>query len=175
MLLDLSDDESTLVKVMAWCHQATSHYLNQCWPRSVSSYGVTKLQWVKHRLWVIQENYVNVVSADDLAPKETRPPTVMKVHALFWFIHVMSSLMAVHCNSLCPSDAIWWHKSVAILAQVMAHCLMTPSHYLSQCWVINKGHWHWSEGIFKIRLKIACLEFNSNLPGANEFIVFWCW
>ena len=22
---------STLVQVMAWCHQATSHYLNQCW------------------------------------------------------------------------------------------------------------------------------------------------
>ena len=23
---------STLVQVMAWCHQATSNYLNQCWP-----------------------------------------------------------------------------------------------------------------------------------------------
>ena len=27
MSLDLSDDKSTLVQVMAWCHQATSHYL----------------------------------------------------------------------------------------------------------------------------------------------------
>ena len=43
---DLSD-KSTLVQVMAWCHQATSHYLNQCWPRSLSPYGVTKPQWVK--------------------------------------------------------------------------------------------------------------------------------
>ena len=32
--LDLTDDKSTLVQVMAWCHHATSHYLNQCWPRS---------------------------------------------------------------------------------------------------------------------------------------------
>ena len=24
---------------MAWYHQATSHYLNQCWPRSMSPYG----------------------------------------------------------------------------------------------------------------------------------------
>ena len=39
--LDLTDDKSTLVQVMAWCHQATSHYLSQCWPRSVSPYGVT--------------------------------------------------------------------------------------------------------------------------------------
>ena len=36
MSLDFTDDQSTLVHVMAWCHQATSHYLIQCWPRSVA-------------------------------------------------------------------------------------------------------------------------------------------
>ena len=40
------DDKSTLVQVMAWCHQATSHYLSQCWPRSVLPYGITGPQWV---------------------------------------------------------------------------------------------------------------------------------
>ena len=25
----------TLAQIMAWCRQATSHYLNQCWPRSL--------------------------------------------------------------------------------------------------------------------------------------------
>ena len=44
---DLTDDKSTLVQVMAWCHQATSHYLSQCWPRSMSPYGVVRPQWVK--------------------------------------------------------------------------------------------------------------------------------
>ena len=29
------DIMSTLVQVMAWCRQATSHYLNQCWPSSM--------------------------------------------------------------------------------------------------------------------------------------------
>ena len=42
---DLTDDKSTLVQVMA-SGQATSHYLSQCWPRSMSPYGVTRLQWV---------------------------------------------------------------------------------------------------------------------------------
>ena len=28
-------------------YQATSHYLNQCWPRSMSPYGATRPQWVK--------------------------------------------------------------------------------------------------------------------------------
>ena len=44
MSLDFTDDQSTLVQVMAWCRQATSHYLSQCWPRSMSPYGVTKPQ-----------------------------------------------------------------------------------------------------------------------------------
>ena len=44
---DLTDDKSTLVQVMAWCHQATSHYLSQCWPSYMSPYGVTRPQWVK--------------------------------------------------------------------------------------------------------------------------------
>ena len=46
---DLTDDKSTLVQVMAWCRQATSHYLSQCWPSSMSPYGVTRPQWVKDR------------------------------------------------------------------------------------------------------------------------------
>ena len=46
MPLDLTDDESTLIQVMAWCHQATSHYLSQCWPRSMSPNGITRPQWV---------------------------------------------------------------------------------------------------------------------------------
>ena len=50
MSLDFTDDQSTLVQVMAWCRQATSHYLSQCWPRSLSPYGITRPQWVNW-LW----------------------------------------------------------------------------------------------------------------------------
>ena len=46
MSLDFIDDQSKLVQVMAWCHQATSHYLSQCWPRSLMPYDVTRPQWV---------------------------------------------------------------------------------------------------------------------------------
>ena len=46
MSLNFTDDQSTLVQVMAWCRQATSHYLSQCWPRSMSPYGVTRPQCV---------------------------------------------------------------------------------------------------------------------------------
>ena len=46
MPLDVTDGKSTLVQVMAWCRKATSHYLNQCWPRYLSPCGITKPQWV---------------------------------------------------------------------------------------------------------------------------------
>ena len=39
-------------------------------------------------------------------------------------------------NSLWPSDTIWPHRSWSTLAQVMACCLMAPSYYLNQCWLI---------------------------------------
>ena len=35
---------SYLVHVMAWFRQATSQYLNQCWPRSISPHGVTRFE-----------------------------------------------------------------------------------------------------------------------------------
>ena len=47
MPLDFTSDKSTLVQVMAWCRHAASYYLSQCWPRSLSPYGVTGPQWVK--------------------------------------------------------------------------------------------------------------------------------
>ena len=37
---DRIEYESTWVQVMDWWRQATSPYLNQCWPRSRSPYGV---------------------------------------------------------------------------------------------------------------------------------------
>ena len=40
--LDLTVDKSTLVQVIAWCYQVTSHYLSPCWLRSMLLYHYTK-------------------------------------------------------------------------------------------------------------------------------------
>ena len=40
------DHRPTLVQVIAWCYQATYHYLSQCWSRMMSPFGVTKPQIV---------------------------------------------------------------------------------------------------------------------------------
>ena len=42
------NDKSTMVQVTAWCHQATSHYLSQCWPsfcHHMVSLGHNELKW----------------------------------------------------------------------------------------------------------------------------------
>ena len=59
MSLNLTDDKSTLVQVMAWCRQATSHYLSQCWPRSMPPYGVTRPQWAA---WISNHMARTVIS-----------------------------------------------------------------------------------------------------------------
>ena len=65
MSLDLTDDKSTLFLVMAWCHKATSHYLNQCGPRSMSPYGATGPQWVKpFRLSAIRQHSITWANVD---------------------------------------------------------------------------------------------------------------
>ena len=46
MSLDATCGKPQLVQVLAWCRQAAKHHPNQCWPSSMSLYGVTRPQWV---------------------------------------------------------------------------------------------------------------------------------
>ena len=40
---------------MAWCHQTTSHYLNQSWPSSVMPYDIARPQQVCHGQGKVRE------------------------------------------------------------------------------------------------------------------------
>ena len=44
---DVVDGKSTLVQIMAWCYQAPSHLLSQCWLISLLPYDITRWKWVK--------------------------------------------------------------------------------------------------------------------------------
>ena len=52
----LTDDKSTLVHVMAWCRQATGHYMSQCWHRYMPPCGVSRPQWVKANCQDLQDD-----------------------------------------------------------------------------------------------------------------------
>ena len=83
-------------------------------------------------------------------------------------------------NSLWPSHAICCHRTGSTLAQVMACCLMAPSHHLNQYWlIIGNILWHSPEAISQEMLRISIpdmsfkitnLRVHPHFPGANELI-----
>ena len=94
---DPTDEKSILVQVMAWCRQATSHYPSQCWPRSMSPYGVNRPQWVKlcaeycvmlpKPRWVRQEPGLMTLPVDRVYPKQVsfkKEVGVMVNDLVFW-------------------------------------------------------------------------------------------
>ena len=60
---NIIDDKSTLVQVMAWCRQATSHYLSQCWLRSMSPYDVIRPQWVNKLVDILQTAFASTFTS----------------------------------------------------------------------------------------------------------------
>ena len=67
---------------MAWGHQATSHYLSQCWPRFLSPYGVTRPQWVKNLSDIIWYHRAGSTLGQVLACYMMAPS-----HYLAWLCH----------------------------------------------------------------------------------------
>ena len=59
-------DKSTLTQVIAWCHQTSSHYQSQCWPRSMSPHGITIIQQkisyrdIEFRVWIRHDIYMKL-------------------------------------------------------------------------------------------------------------------
>ena len=62
-------------------------------------------------------------------------PSVRKKNLLPWNAS-RDTDRKVPVNSLRPGDDIWGQRSESTLAQVMACCLTSPSHYLNQSWLI---------------------------------------
>ena len=94
------------------------------------------------------------------------------------YTHTCTQSHIHRVSSSWPSDAIWRQRYGSTSVQVMACCLMAPTHYLNQCWLtMNKVLWHSYEGIIirrsedtnhKTRLKFAFLRSQPHLLGINE-------
>ena len=100
---------------MACCLMAPSHFLNQCW------------LLISKVLWHLPENNFTMSTLATILYYEFENHT-FKITSISPRDHWV--------NSLWPSDIIWRKGSRSTLAQVMACCLTTPSHYLNQCWLI---------------------------------------
>ena len=86
----LASTKLTLVQVMAWFCQATSHYLNQCCPRLLMPYGITRQQETSH--------YLNQCWPRLLMPYGITGPQL-----------VNHNKASIHCNSaLVHNGVITW-------------------------------------------------------------------
>ena len=112
MSLDFTDDQSTLVQVMAWCRQATSHYLSQCWPRSLSPYDVTRPQWV-----------------NSLAPGRFGFNFKWVIFKFISRIAILNISSEIALRRM-PHN----HTDDYSMFQVIVCCHQAISYYLSQCW-----------------------------------------
>ena len=66
---------------------------------------------------------------------------IFRVSFVVWWGNLWMGHLGI--NTLWPSDTIWQCRSGLKLAQVMACCLLAPSHYLNQCCLIIKDDmWH---------------------------------
>ena len=81
MLLDYTDDKSTLVQVMAWWRQATSYYPpTQCWPKSMSPYGAARLQFINFRIiWASGLIKTNVTPTSDNCLLHVRRQAILNI------------------------------------------------------------------------------------------------
>ena len=105
--------------------------------------------------------------------RNTVPKTQLDNHMChLWFV-----VHDIPINSWWPSDAIWQQRPGPTLSQVMAWCLMAPSHYLNQCWpLITEVLWYTLESnftspklLFSMRsLKMTFLKSLPCLPGTNK-------
>ena len=97
---DLTDDKSILVQVMTWCRQATSHYLSQCWPRSMSPNDVTRPQWVnvlQDISTILSVKWFVTGSGDGLVPIWHRNPHRLPIGTIG--THLSEIWMKIHTCS----------------------------------------------------------------------------
>ena len=86
----------------------------------------------------------------------------------FQYVYIFPGKISTYkwFNPLWPNDVIWHHRIWSTLFQIMACCLMAPSHYLNQCWlIISDVFWHSPQG-----LNISFLQAKPWIPGGEKSI-----
>ena len=128
---------------MAWCHEATSYYLSQCWPRSVSPYCVTGLQWVN----ILLHNHDN----DTIWHCKTW--SIGRHFVRYWFVACLAP--SHYLNPWWPVSLQWRHNERDGVS----------NHQLHDC-LIKRLFRHRSKKTSKLRVTGLCV---GNSPVTGEF------
>ena len=156
---------------MAWCRQATSHYLNQCWSRSMSPSGVTRPQWVTQEIntkitqkWV-HKHFVRTIHTllDGFVPWSYHSFTLS--HQLCFFTWYMYNEQFENNATL---GSLYLYHDVVF-------------HSLYYCFVgdITMGHavhygtnWLWHRHLKMISNSSAITSIHSDINGCSHKVSF---
>ena len=144
---DHIEDKSAAVHVLALCHHATNHHcLNQCLPRSLASYGVTRRQWIKSmdkfpKLCKYFSNYFSYLKIFNscLITKAKSLEFEMRSQPVFRYSY---STKYSYCNQV-------KHWGPKLYNPILCYCTTVIFH----CWWIF-GCGNWSAAICVIVLKL---------------------
>ena len=107
-----------LVQVMAWCCQATSHYLSQCWLGYLSPYGIARPQWVKTVPLSHQTPHDDVIKWKHFPRywpfvRGIHRSPVNSPHKGQWRRALMFTLIYARINRLSKQSWGWWFEMLS--------------------------------------------------------------
>ena len=134
---NLTNGKSTLVQVMTWCWKATSHYQNQCWPKSMS------LKYGDIRPWWVEASYCFTISATIMNQLDKHTTHITWV--LTWQTEFLSPLVLIPRFALLISTTnlstlqFTWHMACTRLLRwgLGGLNLCTTQHFWPQNYLIT--------------------------------------
>ena len=128
---DITDDKSILVQIMAWCHEARSHYLSQYWPRSMLPYDITRSQWIVINptfwiSWLMMTQWCKESGHQQSCYGPSSP-------VMFQFTHLPLNKMAAFLQTIF-SNAFLWMKSFVFWLKFHWILFLRVQLIISQHW-----------------------------------------
>ena len=105
---------------MAWCRQATSHCLSQCWPRYLSPSGVSRPRWDNKpptRTLESQEEHIigtETCEVDNVFPNDDT--LFLILNELCCYISIVLRYVADEVHNLYFKICNWWGKGWHMVA-----------------------------------------------------------
>ena len=140
---------------MAWCRQATSHYLSQSWPRYLSPYGIIRGQWVKSNTSLLHENVVETANCENVWHLDSG---ANDLYTIMFLLHsdrkVLYWLITIH--NACIHQGYWiilWHW----------HIMWTDSTLAAMfCGYLSRGTGHILNGHISLETFLSYFHSDSD-------------
>ena len=158
---------------MARWHQATSHYLSQCWPNTVSPHGVTRPQWVNSYLTHLYQltRMMTASHRNDFCiaglcegnpPVTAGFPSQRASNVQLWCFLLSQHEWAVELQAII--SAFYWIKNL-VLKGLYGNVILTVR---SCFWNVSRG---FNNGLVPQSMKLINLTYQKDLQNIEIMVI----